>query len=236
MKMLNGYQFTPRLIEVYPEIWDAEKKQLIAIKDMDATSIHEVLDSIVLAVDAGVIDSYLWPQQIFANRTAFESFIEQLSEYDECYRITDQWWQALSDLIDYCDEEGFVSSSEISDRIFEAAVEDGKLENFGRKEPKYKFSVKECIDAALECATDDGTGYPPCFFTSAAERSRVRGIAQFGRHHSEQPTKTQLRAAYREGELFLKAHLAAEKVAAKVVKIKRAASKAALKVKAAVKK
>lgn len=200
MAKFNGYKFTPRSISVYPEIWDAEKKQLNPIKDMENFSIHEVLDSIVLAVEAGVVDNYLWPQQIFANRKSFEAFVEQLSGYDECYRITDQWWQALSALVEYGDEEGFVSSSEIADKLFDVASDDGKLENFGRKKPKYKYTVKECIDAALACAKDEGTGYPYSFFASADERNRAREIALFGRYHCEKAAPELIKAAYREGE------------------------------------
>jgi hypothetical protein len=218
MAKFNGYKFTPRSINVYPEIWDAEKKQLNAIKDMENFTISEVLDSIVLAVEAGTVDNYLWPQQIFANRKSFESFIEQLSEYDDCYRITDQWWQALSELVEYGDEEGFVSSSEIADKLFDAASEDGKLENFGRKKPKYKFSVKECIDARLACATDEGTGHPYCFFASADERSRVREIALFGRYYSETAASELITAAYRKGESIGEIRRAEEKAAAKAAK------------------
>lgn len=218
MAKFNGYKFTPRSISVYPEIWDAEKKQLNAINDMENFSISEVLDSIVLAVEAGVVDNYLWPQQIFANRKSFESFIEQLSEYDECYRITDQWWQAISELVGYGDEEGFVSSSEIADKLFDAASEDGKLENFGRKNPKYKFSVNECIDARLACATDEGTGHPYCFFASADERSRVREIALFGRYHSETAAPELIRAAYHKGQSIGEVRRAEEKAAARNAK------------------
>lgn len=218
MAQFTGYTFTPRSISVYPEIWDAEKKQLKAIKDMESFSIHEVLDSVVLAVEAGVVDNYLWPQQIFANRKAFESFIEQLSEYDDCYRITDQWWQALSVLAEYWNEEGFVSSSAIAERLFDAASDDGKLENFGRKKPKYKYSVQECIDARLACTTDEGTGYPYCFFSSADERSRVSEIAEFGRYHSETAAPELITAAYRKGESIGKVRRAEEKAAAKTAK------------------
>jgi len=215
MANLNGYQFTPRAINSYPEIWDSEKKQLNAIKDMDATSIHLVLDSIVLAVEAGVVDNYLWPQQIFENRTAFEKFIEQLKEYDECYRITDQWWQALSKLVEYGEEGSFVTSSEIADKLLEAAIEDGKLENFGKNKPSYAYSVKECIDAALASATDYGTGRPRCFFASDDERNRVQAIRMFGRYYNEQAAPSEIRAAFRKGELIGALRRAEDKAAAK---------------------
>lgn len=109
----------------------------------------------------------------------------------------------------------FVSSSEIADKLVEAASEDGKLENFGRKKPKFKYSVMECMDAALVCATDDGTGYPHCFFSSDDERSRVREVAHFGRYYSETPTPEQITAAYHKGKTIGEVRRAEEKAAAK---------------------
>ena len=137
MSQIKSSKFEPRPISVYPEIWDAQKLQLNPIKDMDDFLIHEVLDSIVLAVEAGAVDNFRWPQQIFASRLAFENFIGQLREYDECYRITDQWWQALAALCEVVDEETFISSAEIADELLRSAHEDGKIKNFGRKVPKY---------------------------------------------------------------------------------------------------
>lgn len=219
MAQIQTSTFEPRQICVYPEIWDAKKLQLIPIKDMDSCSVHEVLDSIVLAVEAGAVDNFLWPQQIFASRNAFEDFIEQLREYDECYRITDQWWCALAALCEVTDEEAFVSSAEIADTLLGSAHEDGKIENFKRKVPKYKHSAKECIDAILALQKYAGAGYSDSVMP-VDERVRVQDVSRFGRYYSEKATKTQLQAAFLEGATILKAQHAA----AKAVKVKKAAS------------
>jgi hypothetical protein len=234
MSQIKMSKFVPRQICVYSEIWNEKKLQLIPIKEMDNFDVCEVLDSIVIAVEAGVMDKFRWPQQIFANRNAFEEFVSRLSEYDECYRITDQWWRALAALCEIVDEESFVSSSEIASELLKSAHEDGKFENFGRKVPKYKHSVAECIEAQLTMAKFSGARYSDAVFP-ASERVKAQTVAYFGRFHAEQPSKAQLEAAYREGELLLKAHLAAEKATAKAAKTKKIGTKAAPKAKALVK-
>ena len=55
-----------------------------------------MLDSMTLAVEAGGADNFLWPQLFFASKAAFADFLEAIDEYDECFRITDRWWMALS--------------------------------------------------------------------------------------------------------------------------------------------
>lgn len=226
MSQIQTYKFAPRQICVYPEIWDAQQLRLNPIEDMDNFSLYEVLDSIVLAVEAGVVDNFLWPQQIFANRIALENFIEQLSDYDECYRITDQWWCALAALCEVVDEEAFVSSAEIACQLLSCAHEDGKIENFGHKAPTYKYSVAECIEAELTMSQYAGTGYSDSLLP-VKERLRAQEVQRFGRYYSEQATKAQWRAAFRKGQLALKAQIEAERSAAKTAKVKGTASRAA---------
>jgi hypothetical protein len=226
MSQIKMSKFEPRQICVYPEIWDAKKLQLIPIKEIDSFEVCEVLDSIVLAVEAGVMDNFRWPQQIFANRNVFEEFVGQLSEYDECYRITDQWWRALAALCEVVDEESFVSSAEIADELLKTAHENGMIENFGRKVPKYKHSVEECIDAELTMVKFSGAGYSDAVLP-VSERLKAQTVSRFGRFHTEHASKSQLQAAHREGELLFKEFLAAEKAMAKAAKTKKLATKAA---------
>lgn len=96
MPQITVNEFKPRPIYDWSEIWDVKTKQLSPINDMDDVDVHQVLDSMVSALEAGVLDSFRWPQQLFANLAVFNSFIEYLADYDECYRITDQWWRALA--------------------------------------------------------------------------------------------------------------------------------------------
>lgn len=124
---IKSYSFTLRDVTVYPNIWDDKKKKVKPVKSMDDTAMHEVLDSIALAVEAGVVSAFNWPQQFFASKKAFVEFIDQLEEYGDCYRISDQWWQALAELGDKVDEESFVTSREIADALVEDAEEYGLL-------------------------------------------------------------------------------------------------------------
>jgi hypothetical protein len=219
MTKFNSYQFQQRDIAVYPELWDDKKKALKPIKSMSDFMVHEVLDSIALAVEAGSLDNYKWPQQIFANKAAFEDFIEQLSEYDDCYRITDRWWSALSVICEGGDEEGFVSSYEIARELQERAMEDGKLDNFGGKAPAHKYSVEQCIAASLSISRNIGSEYK---LLSDKERVEAQDISSYGRYYTQRATKAEHTAAYQEGVVLQKQKRAAEKAASKKTTTRKA--------------
>lgn len=220
MAKINSYQFQQRDIAVYPEIWDDKKKTLKPIKSMDGLMVCEVLDSITLAVEAGALDNYKWPQQIFAKKAAFEAFIEELSEYDDCYRITDRWWSALSVICEGGDEEGFVSSYEIARELLAKAKEDGKVANFGKKTIAHKYTIEECISAKLKLAKNSGSRY--CFL-SDDERVEAQDISHYGRYYGECISEAEWADAHEEGEAFEKQKRAAEKAASKKTTTRKAA-------------
>ena len=89
--------------------------------------IHEVLDALTAAVEAGVIDTDKWVSQIFATTAVFDEFLEQYQGYDECFRTYDRWYWALFRIAGLLDEEGFVTSQEIADRLREIAEETGQI-------------------------------------------------------------------------------------------------------------
>ena len=68
---------------------------------------------------AGLADEDTWPMQFFASRDVFDEFLETLAAYEECYRITDRWYEAFMLLGRSADQEGFVTSSEIAARFAE---------------------------------------------------------------------------------------------------------------------
>jgi hypothetical protein len=142
---LNGYKFKQRPVNVFPDIWDDKTKTVKPIKSMDDIEVHDVLDSITLAVEAGAVSSFGWPQQFFASKKCFMEFLQQLQEYDDCYRITDRWWMALAKLAYKVDEEAFVSSREIADALIEDAQEYGLLD--WTKSKKLRYTEKQ-FDAA----------------------------------------------------------------------------------------
>lgn len=142
MALIKAYPYAPRRIDAYDNVWDSEKLIPIPVKSMEDVILHEMLDGITLAVEAGVVDSHAWPQQFFAGRAAFDEFIEQLSDYDACFRITDQWWWALASLVQTDNEEGFVSSSEIADRLYGSAAEKGLLDSWAQNKRAKKVVKK----------------------------------------------------------------------------------------------
>ena len=75
--------------------------------------VHEALDHITAAAEAGIVDCNNWSTQLFANEDELEAFFEWLEEYDECYRITDRWWSAIAALVGTSDEEGLITCEEI---------------------------------------------------------------------------------------------------------------------------
>jgi len=232
MPQITITEFKPRPIYDCPEIWDAKTKQLTPIQDMDNVDVHQVLDSIVLALEAGVLDSFRWPQQIFATRAVFNSFLEYLNDYDECYRISDQWWRALAELCEVVDEEGFVSTREIANELRKHVYDHGMADNFGRKKPKYLHSETECIEAELVMQIYRGT-LNSRELIPAVVNGNVPFIASYGRFHETRATDAQLKSAFEQGRALLKAQKDAEKAAPKAAKEKNAAAKAAPKVKAA---
>lgn len=91
--------------------------------------LSDVLDHITAACEAGIVEQYSWATQLFATPEAVDYFLNELELFDELWRITDRWWQALASLAEVRDEEDFVTSSEIAQVLRVAVAEgDGKLE------------------------------------------------------------------------------------------------------------
>ena len=80
------------------------------------------------AAASGVLNRKIWVSQIFANDEVFYCFMEELAEYDKCYRIHDRWYRALFEMTDAMNEEGFVLSREIVKRMLEQAEKTGQIE------------------------------------------------------------------------------------------------------------
>lgn len=100
-------------------------------------SVHEALDHITAAAEAGVIDKNAWASQLFAGEHELEGFLDDLEGYDECYRITDRWWTALYELTGTIDEEGFVRSDEIAETLRESIEAGAKRRELLRLQAEY---------------------------------------------------------------------------------------------------
>lgn len=103
-----------------------ETKELKPIDDYNL--VHEVLDVMTAAAEAGVLNRQTWVSQIFADDEVFLRFMEELADYDECYRLHDRWYRALFEITDAVNEEGFVLCQEIVERMLEQAEKSGQIE------------------------------------------------------------------------------------------------------------
>ena len=104
-----------------------------------AMAMHEALDAITAAAEAGIIDDDDWVTQLFSNDAELEAFFEELEQYDDCYRINDRWWRALAELAGSANfEEGFVSCREIVDGLRESIAEGIERKNLFVLETEYK--------------------------------------------------------------------------------------------------
>jgi len=215
MANIKAYNFTPRNVDVYEKIWDSKAKKVAPIKSMEMFDMHMVLDSITHAVEAGVVDTLSWPQQFFAKKEVFQDFIDQLAEYDESFRITDQWWRALAVLADVGDEEGFISTEDISNELYIAAARDGLLENWGKKNPAPKYT-KEQYEEALFQHEKDSYSSGKLGLTSL-QMNAMMNVIQFGVKHYEAGVLSKARRlqAQAEGTALLKKAAEKKSLAAK---------------------
>jgi hypothetical protein len=223
MAKIKSYTYTVRPVEACAD-WDPKSKTMtpMSFTEEDNRDLYEALNNISLAAEAGVLDSYLWPQQLFANKASFDNFLDMLSEYEETYRITDQWYTALGALIGDGDNGGgFVTGSEIADVLLNTAIDEGMLANFGRKKPKYKYSVAQCKEAWLESAKDRGSEYTYFQDKSRDDVWKSKEISEFGKHFDLKISDEEYRKAADDG----KAYLAAKKVASKKAPAKKVAVK-----------
>lgn len=87
--------------------------------------VHEALDNITAALEAGVVDANGWSTQLFASDEDLEMFLEELECYDDCYRITDRWWWAIAKLVGTVEEVGLITCADIVDEL-RTAIERGQ--------------------------------------------------------------------------------------------------------------
>ena len=128
MALIKAYENKPQQITpmVKERGFDAKSGKSTPFDEF--TEVHEILDAITAAVEAGTIDTDNWVSQIFATTEVFDEFLEQYQGYEECFRTYDRWYWALFRIADNGDEEGFVTSQEIADRLREVAEETGQIE------------------------------------------------------------------------------------------------------------
>lgn len=124
-QQIKGYEFSRRdSVGFYDEDrggFDVKKQKFKPMKLAGGDyMIHEVLDAVTAAVEAGIVEQHTWPKQIFKTGADLEAFLDDFSNYDECYRVHDRWWQALANLAGSTNcEEGFSTTSDMADTLRE---------------------------------------------------------------------------------------------------------------------
>ena len=209
----EAYKHQVRPVVVYPALFDDKTKLPKPIKSMGdgMVSLNEILDTMTLALQAGTVNAHGWPQQFFANRKAFDEFLAELECYDDCFRITDEWWDVLSTLAygsGNGDEEGFIATADMAQAIANKVEEDGLLVNFGKKTPVYKYSPEECEKAAYEVTVNSEARIYRMDMTEAecAEDQRRSDVYSFGRDYFDTTlTRARRAEASAEAEALLKA-------------------------------
>lgn len=107
--------------------FDVKTRTFTKFSTWDRVEVHDLLDVLATAAEAGALDRDKWVSQVFATTDIFELFLEEYAEYDQCSRTYDRHYWALLALSGMTYEEGFVSSSEIADKLREVAEETGQL-------------------------------------------------------------------------------------------------------------
>lgn len=103
------------------------KRNALPFEFEEGSSVYEALDDITLSVEGGKLTRENWVREIFKTTNDFENFLEELSGYDELYRISDRWWYALARLVNTASEEEFSRTEDIAHYIRLAATESGQL-------------------------------------------------------------------------------------------------------------
>jgi hypothetical protein len=126
--LIKGYPVEPTQVDAYDEIFDTSTKTFKPLKTFKGLEIHDMLNSIALAVEDGVVERDGWVKQIFTKKSVFNEFIDEFSSYDDCFRINDRWYAALQ-WLDGCpgDEAGFITCEDIADTLVASATESGQM-------------------------------------------------------------------------------------------------------------
>lgn len=120
MRIMKPYEYEPGLIGL-----DCHKN----LPFTETPEANDGLDAIADACERGMLQRSTWVLQCFSTVEMFHEFIENLAECDQYSRIHDRWYQALMELGDTVNEEGFVTSSEIAERLVDCARETGQIES-----------------------------------------------------------------------------------------------------------
>ena len=135
-KFFEPYSYNPdiaRPVTEYPQLFSLATKTFVPLSEaksaskFDGIHMEEVLNSITLATEAGVVPRDTWVKYFFGTKERCNEFFDELHAYGESNRVTDRWWNALDHIADVGEEYGFTTFEQISDRMREVAEESGQL-------------------------------------------------------------------------------------------------------------
>jgi hypothetical protein len=118
---------TPIKYEFFP-LGPEDRGVSLPLNCAELDGLYVALDAITLAAEGGKLTHESWVRECFGTVDSFEAFLEELSSYDDCYRIHDRWWAALAHLAgseNY--EEGFITTEDMANSLRDAAQEANQL-------------------------------------------------------------------------------------------------------------
>lgn len=129
---IDSYVLPPKKTPIYttPDIhaglYNAKRNEwTVTAGEYD---MYEMLDTLAFLCEEGKLNSRTWVVEVFKTREAWEGFLEELADYEVCFRIHDPWYFALSRLAEYDQsEEGFSIAEEIAQSLEEHARETGQF-------------------------------------------------------------------------------------------------------------
>lgn len=133
LPQLAQYDILPHTVptftscEVTEELYDV---RTITWRASGAGSLylHQMLDTLAFGVMHGRLNSRTWVRTVFKDEEAFDWFLEELSTYEEQFRIRDPWWWALANLAEHeTEESGFSTAEEMAQRVSDFARETSQV-------------------------------------------------------------------------------------------------------------
>lgn len=104
---------------------------------------HEVFDALTAACEAGILDTETWATTCFANRETLSRFLEELTNYNDEFRVMDRWAQAFMALGDSSNYEGgYCNSEQMAQSLHEHLMETGQYAGFDKPKGKKPASKK----------------------------------------------------------------------------------------------
>ncbi len=121
-------KLTPIVYQHHPRTPTADPSLQLPVNFDECDGTYAVLDLITLAAEAGQLSAENWVRECFGTIESFEAFLENFGSYDDCYRVSDRWWDALANLAgSQYSEEGFIRTDDMASCLRDAADETGQL-------------------------------------------------------------------------------------------------------------